>query len=106
MVFHERVSDNRGVGKWDFATTRYIPDTGGSRSRLPLYDDKSIRRYYGLVGIDEKMSEGMFTLPALYTYLGGAPLVREGHGSIFVSLILDETLKRMKAEEEEAEKKK
>lgn len=106
MVIHDRVSDNKGVGKWDFATTRYIPLSGGSRSRLPLWDDKTIPRYYGFVGIGEKMTEEMFTLPALYGFLGGAPVVREGHGSVFVSLILEETQKRMKEEEEAEEKKK
>jgi hypothetical protein len=106
MVIHDRVSDTKGVGKWDFGTTRYIPVSGGSRSRLPVNDDKTIPRYFGLVGIGEKMTEEIFTLPALYSFLGGAPVVRQGHGSIFVSLILEEHLKRMKEEGEDKEKKK
>ncbi len=106
MVIHDRVLDSKGVGKWDIGTTRYIPVSGGSRSRLPVHDDPAYRRYFGFVGISEELTADIFTLPALYAYLGGAPVVHEGHGSVFVKLILDETLKHLQAGEEEKEKEK
>lgn len=104
MVIHDRVLDTKGLGKWDIGTTRYIPVSGGSRSRLPVHDDPAYRRYYGFVGISEDLTPDIFTLPALYAYLGGAPVVQEGHGSVFVKLILDETLARLKASDEEKAK--
>ena len=105
MVIHERVADVKGVGKWDYNTTRYIPVSGGSRSRLPVYDDKAYHRYYGLVGVDEHLSEEIYTMPALYAFLGGKAILPEGHGSVFTGLILEQTLKRLKAQDEDAEKK-
>ena len=105
MVIHERVPDVKGVGKWDFTTGRYIPHTGGSRSRLPLYDDKAYSRYVGFVGVDEHLSADIFTMPALYTFLGGAAVTPEGHGSVFVKLIQEQTLARLKAEDEDAAKR-
>ena len=104
MVIHERVADVKGVGKWDFTTGRYIPHNGGSRSRLPLYDDKNYPRYVGFVGVDEHLSADLYTMPALYTFLGGHAVVPEGHGSVFVKLIQEQTLARLQAEDEDAAK--
>lgn len=104
MVIHERVSDLRGAGKWDAGTTRYIPLQGGSRSRLPIQDDPDYHRYYGFVGMSEELSATLHTMPALYQYLGGTPVVPEGHGSVFIHLILEQTLNRLKAQAEDAEK--
>jgi hypothetical protein len=104
MVIHDRELDTKGVGKWDFATGRYIPLSGGSRSRLPIWDDKEYPRYNGYVGVDEHLSESLFTMAALYTYLGGAPAVIEGHGSVFVGLIHQAALDRMRAADEDAQK--
>lgn len=104
MVIHDRESDMKGVGKWDFATGRYIPLSGGSRSRLPLWDDKNYPRYVGYVGVDEHLSDTLYTMPALYAYLGGAPAMLEGHGSVFVGLIRQAAVDRMKAEDEDAQK--
>ena len=104
MVIHDRESDMKGAGKWDFATGRYIPLSGGSRSRLPLWDDKNYPRYGGFVGVDEHLSDTLYTMPALYAYLGGAAGVIEGHGSVFVGLIHQAALDRMKAVDEDAQK--
>jgi hypothetical protein len=104
MVIHDRVADVRGVGKWDFTTGRYIPVSGGSRSRLPLYDDKNYPRYTGYVGVDEHLSAEMYTMPALYTFLGGAAVIAEGHGSVFTKLIQEQGVARLKAEDEDAKK--
>lgn len=107
MVIHERVHDQRGMGKWDLGTTRYIPMQGGSRSRLPVYDDKNYQRYPGYVGLDERLSETLYTLPTLYAFLGGAPVVPPGQEGGFTALILEQTtarLKEEKAAEEERER--
>jgi hypothetical protein len=104
MVIHEQGTDLKGLGKWDLATGRYIPYQGGSRSRLPLWDDKNYSRYAGFVGVDEHLSDSLYTMPALYTYLGGAPLMPEGHASVFISLIREATLDRLKAKDEDAKK--
>jgi hypothetical protein len=102
MVIHERVADVKGVGKWDSGTTRYIPHQGGSRSRLPVYDDPEYRRYYGFVGMGEELTATVHTMDALYQHLGGTPVVREGHGSVFIRLILEQTLNRLKGQPEDA----
>lgn len=104
MVMHDREPDIKGVGKWDLATTRYIPLYGGSRSRLPLWDDKAYPRYVGFVGVDEHLSDTLYTMPALYAWLGGAPAMIEGHGSVFVSLIWEATQQHLREEKEESEK--
>jgi len=106
MVIHERIPDVKGVGKWDFDTGRYIPHSGGSRSRLPLYDDKDYGRYPGFVGLDEHLSPDIYTMPALYTFLGGAAAAIEGHGSVFVGLIEAIAVERRKAVDEDLAKKK
>jgi len=104
MVIHERSPDVKGIGKWEPSTTRYIPQQGGSRSRLPLYDDKDYRRYPGFVGMDESLTETVFTVHSLYAHLGGAAVVPEGHGSIFIGLIRDETAKKLQEAEQAAQK--
>jgi hypothetical protein len=105
MVIHELEHDQKGAGKWDLGTTRYIPMQGGSRSRLPVRDDPDYRRYPGFVGEDERMTESVYTIAALYTYLGGAPIVPRGQEGGFTSLILDQTVAKLQAEKEEAEEK-
>lgn len=100
MVIHERVHDQRGAGKWDITTTRYIPMQGGSRSRLPVIDDPDYHRYFGYVGLDDSLSETLYTIPALYTYLGGAPIVPPGEEGGFTALILAETQSKLNAVKE------
>jgi hypothetical protein len=104
MIIHEREHD-RGEGKWDIATTRYVSLQGGSRSRLPVIDDPDYHRYPGFVGVDERLSETLYTIPALFTYLGGRPVVGSGQESGLTKLIQDETLARLQKEKEEEEEK-
>ena len=56
MVIHERVEDGKGLGKRDAKTGRYIPISGGSRMRLPIYDDPRVPRYHGFVGVNPSQS--------------------------------------------------
>ena len=98
MQIHIREHDLTGGGKWDMVTTRYIPIYGGSRSRLPIYDDPDYRRYHGFVGIDESLTPHLFLLPDLYRYMGGKPIVHSGDAGRFTSLILGETLERLEEE--------
>jgi len=106
MIIHERESGLRGAGRWDLGTTRYVPIQGGSRSRLPVYDDKNYSRYPGFVGMSEGLTETLFTVAALYQYLGGAPVVLEGEGAEYTKLILEQTQAKIRTELEEAEKAK
>lgn len=101
MVIHEFTLDNRGAGRWEINSTRYVPMAGGSRSRLPIASN-GIRRYYGFVGIDEKLTESVHTMAALYHRLGGGvPPQPEGS---FVGLLLTQARKWMeKPGEPEAE---
>jgi len=89
MVIHDRVADAKGAGKRDAGTSRYIPIGGGSRTRLPVYDDPRIPRYPGFVGLNASQSEDIYTLPALYAELGGSPVVKVGQGSKFVGLVAE-----------------
>jgi hypothetical protein len=59
----------KGSGKTDSGTGRYIPIGGGSRSRIPVSDDKRISRYAGNLGIDAGLSGKIDTLAALYAQL-------------------------------------
>ena len=107
MVIHERVHDQKGAGKWDIGTTRYIPMQGGSRSRLPVQDDPDYRRYFGFVGVDDHLSEAVYQIAVLYSHLGGAPVVPPGQEGGFTQLILDQTVAKLnqaRAEEEERHK--
>lgn len=81
MVIHNRVDDAMSVGKRDAATGRYIPIGGGSRTRLPVYDDPRIPRYLGFVGINASQSEEIYTLPALYAELDDSASVPVAQGS-------------------------
>lgn len=100
MVIHDPIKDLRGAGQWELNTTRYVPVSGGSRSRLPI-GHNGIRRYHGFVGIDEALTEKISTMAALYSRLGGGlPPYPEGS---FVALLLEQAKKWIKpvaAEEE------
>lgn len=98
MVIHEKTHDMVGAGKWDIHTTRYIPIYGGSRSKLPIFDDPEYRRYHGFVGIDEYLTEHINLIAQLYAHLGGKAIIMEGPGGEFTSLILGQTLERLEAE--------
>ena len=87
MVIHERVHDQKGAGKWDIGTTRYIPVQGGSRSRLPVQDDPDYRRYFGFVGLDDHLSDAVYQIAALYSHLGGAPREAEQLFALLQSLL-------------------
>lgn len=100
MKLHEPKRDTRGQGRWDRATGRYVPVTGGSRSRLPIKEDPEIPRYYGFIGMDEKYTESIDTMSALYHTLGGAPEVVGGKAGQFTTL-LTRTNEEMKQAEEE-----
>lgn len=86
MVIHDGSRDTRGAGAWDINTTRYVPVSGGSRSRLPVRDNGG-RRYHGFVGIDEVLTEKIGTMAALYGRLGGG-LPAYPEGSYMALLIL------------------
>lgn len=92
MIIHEAAKDNRGAGRWELTTTRYIPVSGGSRSRLPI-GFPEVRRYYGFVGVDERLSERMSTISALYTHLGGRYQIPEGQEGSYMSLVLAQAKK-------------
>jgi len=101
MKIHPMQHDKAGAGRWDKATGRYVPMGGGSRMRLPLNDgDPNIRRYYGLVGMDEKLTEDLSTMAALYAHMGGAPKIEHGKAGTLTSRILDVVEEQRKAEEE------
>lgn len=97
MEIHKPPRDKHGIGKWDLITTRYIPLSGGSRSRLPVYDDPEQRRYPGFVGFDEFLTPDIHILPVLYQYLGGKPLLQEGDAGKFTALLLGQTMERLEA---------
>lgn len=99
MVIHNRVDDAKGVGKRDTGTGRYIPVGGGSRTRLPVYDDPRIPRYHGFVGLNANQSKDIYTMPALYAELGGTPVVQVGQGSKFVGLVAERKPKEQEEDE-------
>lgn len=101
MILHDATYDKRGAGHWDRETTRYIPWGGGSRSRIPIIDLHSIPRYYGFVGIDEKLTEEISSLPKLYHYLQGRPAIPSGPAGPYVSKLIELSLRWMKPMEEE-----
>jgi hypothetical protein len=105
MVIHERTHDQKGAGKWDIGTTRYIPVGGGSRSRLPVADDPDYRRYPGFVGLDDTLSETVYTIATLYGYIKGAAVVLPGQEGTFTQLIIDEAAAKLKREKEELEER-
>lgn len=97
MEIHKPQRDKIGVGKWDLTTTRYIPLGGGSRSRLPVYDDPLQRRYTGFVGFDEFLSADIHMVPTLYQLLGGKPVLQEGDAGKFTAMLLSQTMERLEA---------
>lgn len=104
MVIHETAPDRSGAGRWDLRSTRYIPMNGGSRSRLPLYDDPEIKRYRGFVGIDEFLTPTIFQIATLYHLIGGKPLILAGASGVFGHMIADQTLEKMTAASVAADK--
>ncbi len=90
MDFHRGTDSVRGAGSWDRTTLRYMPLTGGSRSRLPLLNDPDIRRYHGFVGVDEHLTAEMDSLRSLYSFLGGRPIIPEGPAGEFLTLVLEQ----------------
>ena len=105
MVIHERAHDQKGAGKWDTGTSRYIPIGGGSRSRLPIVDDPDYRRYFGFVGVDEALTESIYTMATLYGLLQGASIVLPGQEGTFTELIINESAAKLKKELEAAEER-
>ena len=97
MEIHKPQRDKIGVGKWDLITTRYIPLSGGSRSRLPVYDDPNQRRYAGFVGFDEFLTPHLYMIPTLYKFLGGKPVLQEGQAGEFTAMLLGQTMGQLEA---------
>jgi len=95
MIIHPKVHDLSTAGMWDIHTTRYVPVSGGSRSRLPVLDDPHIRRYYGFVGMSEHLTQDVFLIAALYQVLGGKPEVAPGQSGKFTELLIDQTMERL-----------
>lgn len=104
MKFHEAQVEIRGIGVWDAGTTRYVPISGGSRSRLAAtyrgYED--IRRYYGGVGMSEGLTESIGTMGKLYKHLGGGILVTP-QTAAYISRLVEQSAKWMKSTISEAE---
>ncbi|MBI3994033.1 MAG: hypothetical protein HY342_12230 [Candidatus Lambdaproteobacteria bacterium] len=99
MIMHDVQHDKRGAGRWDVHTTRYIPQQGGSRSRLPIKDSDTVPRYVGFVGLDERMSGDMSSVQALYEYLGGKPAIPSGPAGPYVRMLIELSMKWMKLDE-------
>jgi hypothetical protein len=99
MIMHDAKYDKRGAGRWDPDTTRYIPQQGGSRSRLSMKDSESIPRYHGFVGLDERMSGDINSVHALYDYLGGKPAIPSGPAGPYVRMLMELSMKWMKIDE-------
>ena len=62
--------ESRVGGRRDLATGRYIPMTGGSRSKLPAIG-RDYPQYAGSIGIDKELTARISTMEALYQYMGG-----------------------------------
>jgi hypothetical protein len=102
MKIHPTSFEKAGAGRWHKGTTRYIPIGGGSRSRLPVAGpDDGYPRYYGFVGMDEKLTESISTVTALYQHIGGAPLIAAGNAGTLASRIQDVVEEQRKIDEEE-----
>ena len=101
MHIHKVQHEMSGAGRWDKSTTRYVPIMGGSRSRLPIGNpDDTYPRYHGFVGMDEKLTESIYTIAALYQHIGGAPLVESGTAGTLAARIQNVVEEQRKAEEE------
>ncbi len=96
MMMHDATYDKRGAGHWDPDTTRYIPWGGGSRSRIAIIDVQSIPRYYGFIGIDERLSEELSSLPKLYHWLQGRPAIPAGPAGPYVAKLIELSLRWMR----------
>ncbi len=77
MKIH-RKPEKKNAGKYDVDSGRYVPISGGSRSRLPVADDDKYRRYAGLVGIDERLSEDIYRVSHLYNHITNPVVIPEG----------------------------
>jgi hypothetical protein len=101
MKIHKAKVEMHGAGRWDKATGRYVPLHGGSRTRLPVFGgDSDIPRYCGFVPLDEKLTEEISTIKALYQHIGGAPKIDGGKVGTLAALIQEVTLAQRKAEED------
>jgi len=101
MMIHQGERDVAGAGSRDKATGRYIPMSGGNRSRLPVYDlDSKIPRYVGFVGVDEHLTESIGTVRALYKHMGGAPKIAAGDAGMLTARIQSVMEEQRKAAEE------
>lgn len=101
MYIHPFHHDQRGAGRWERATGRYIPRSGGSRTRLPVYDDEDYPRYHGFVGIDEKLTPHIGTIAQLYHHMGGGVYMPPGEVGEFLQLLLNEAARQPLVVEEE-----
>jgi hypothetical protein len=104
MKFHEAQVEIRGIGVWDARSTRYVPISGGSRSRLATiyrgYED--IRRYHGGVGMSEGLTESIGTMGNLYKHIGGGIMVTP-QTAAYISRLVEQSAKWMKGSIENGE---
>ncbi|MBI4082214.1 MAG: hypothetical protein HY423_06335 [Candidatus Lambdaproteobacteria bacterium] len=106
MKMHQIPYDLKGSGRWDVNSRRYLPKSGGSRSRLSILDDPTIPRYPGFVGIDGHLTDSIDSLAKLYAHLGGAPVIPEGKAGEFLRLcseLADSRLAKLAKAAEDAE---
>lgn len=82
MVSDEKEQDIVGAGRWEVNTGRYIPISGGSRSRLAIPDDPDYRRYQGFIGFDQHLIPAIHMMSDLYSFLGGKALDITGPRSV------------------------
>ena len=77
-------------GRRDLATGRYIPMTGGSRSKLPTAGGE-YPQYAGSIGIDKELTAKISTMEALYQHMGGfASYMPGGALSATISELVEE----------------
>ena len=104
MQFHEAQFELKGIGRWDANTTRYVPFSGGSRSRLPvIYSGfEDIRRYHGGVGMSEGLTESIRSMGDWYKHIGGGILVT-AQTAAYVTRLLEQSAKWMQDSVETSE---
>lgn len=91
MAKDQPVFGAHGVGKWDVSTNRYIPFSGGSRSRLPM-GTKGIRPYRGFSGVDQRVEKEIDNIGTLYTRLkGGSRIASQDAAFVEVKIEEEET---------------
>ena len=91
MAKDQPIFGAHGVGKWDVSTNRYIPFSGGSRSRLPM-GTKGIRPYRGFSGVDQRAEEEIDNIGTLYTRLkGGSRIASQDAAFVEVKIEEEET---------------